>query len=666
MKRAAAVILLVLLATSAGAAKITYVDMLDKMTDMKQLATLPQPGETCQQFSSYDRRSVAPDKPNWGANGDAGNFLREDPEGMVLADMDGPGCIFRIWSANPEGILKVFIDRQKEPVLKCGFQDIVYGKVPPFLGPVVGRRTGGANLYFPIPYQKHCRVVVEKPKRMYHHVTYRTYPKGTQVESFHLPLRAQELAKLKNVISQLEGRGRPPWELRGEVLGDHLSGDWRTFTLAPGETFREEAENDGPPVAIRAMRFRFLNLPEDLKARRKMLARTILRFYWDNETTPSVDVPIGDFFGTAPGMNSYKSLPLGIAEDGTAYCYWYMPYKKAIRYEFENQGDKTVTFEATALFEQCEIPPDQIAYFHAKWHRDYPNKTFDWPFLECTGRGRFCGAVLTIWNPVRGWWGEGDEKFWVDGEDFPSTFGTGSEDYFGYAWCGTALFHHAFHNQTLCEGPGNGNYTSVNRWQIADNIPFQKSFKGTMENYGNDKDYSCVTYWYAGPNQKDFFKPVNVRDRVIQEPRKPFRIKGAIEGETLKIVGKSDDMETGPQDISGFGEFSNALQMWLRGKKVGSWAELALPQVAPGAYKMTIFPVTSWDYALVQISVNGKKFGEPYDAYTSNALRGKQIVLDRVLLKGRDDVLRADMVGKNDKSTGYFFGIDAIKLEKLK
>jgi len=663
MRKAAIVMGLLLAASVVRAAAIRYVDLLDRMTDIKGLAVLPQPGETCQQFSSYDRKSIAPDKPDWGANADAGNFLRKDPEGMVLADMEGPGCIFRIWSANPEGILKIFIDRQKEAVLKCGFQDIVYGKVAPFLGPVVGRRAGGANLYFPIPYQKHCRVVVENPKIMYYHVTYRTYPKGTEIESFHLPLRGDELARLKEVISQLDRRGQPPWVLRGEQLDQPVDAQ-DTLQIDPGQVVKAEAEEEGP-VAICGAWFRFLDLPQDLMEQRKMLARTIMRLYWDNETTPSVDVPIGDFFGTAPGVNAYASLPVGMEKDGTAYCYWYMPYKRAVRVEFENQGDKTVSLEVKATIERCDIPPDQIAYFHAKWHRDYPNKTFDWPFLECTGRGRYCGAVLTIWNPVRAWWGEGDEKFWVDGESFPSTFGTGSEDYFGYAWCGTELFQHAFHNQTLCEGPGNGNYTSVNRWHIADNIPFQKSFKATIENYGNDKDYSCVTYWYAGLDQKDSFKPVNTKDRVIHEPRKPFRIEGAIEGESLKILAKSDDMEADVQDLSGFGEFSNDNQMWFRGKKVGSWAELALPEVAAGAYKMTILAVTSWDYGLAQMSVNGKKFGQPYDAYTPQVRRGKEIVLDRVLLKGKGDVLRVDMVGKNDKSTGYFFGIDAIKLEPL-
>jgi len=664
MRKATIVAAVLLFAFSANAATIRYVDLLDQMTDMVRLATLPQPGETCQQFSSYDRRSVAPDKPEWGANGDAGNFLRKDPEGMVLADMDGPGCIFRIWSANPEGILKIFIDGQKEPELQCGFQDIVYGKVPPFLGPVVGRRAMGANLYFPIPYQKHCRVVVENPKVMYYHVTYRTYPKDTKIESFDLPLQGDNLAKLNALIEQLDGRGKPPWELRGEQLADNEEAG-EMYVIEPGQKVTAGTQTD-EPHAIRALWIRFMNLPDDLVERRKMLARTIWRMYWDDQETPSVDAPIGDFFGTAPGVNPYKSLPLGMAEDGTAYCYWYMPYKWSGRAEFENQGERTIQIQVRGVFEKCSIPPDQIAYFHAKWHRDYPNKTFDWPFLKSEGRGRFCGVVLTIWNPVRGWWGEGDEKFWVDGENFPSTFGTGSEDYFGYAWCGTELFQHAFHNQTLCEGPGNGNYSSVNRWHIADNIPFQKSFLGAIENYGNDKDYSCVTYWYAALDQKDSFAPVKVGDRPIHEPQKPFKLEGAIEGEALKVLGTSDDMEADVQDISGHGEFSNDNQMWLRGQKVGSWAELGLPEVPAGTYKLTIFPVTSWDYAVVQVSLNGNKVGGPYDSFTPDVRRGKPIVADAVALKGKGDVLRVEAIGKNDKSTGYFFGIDAIKLEKSK
>ena len=90
--------------------------------------------------------------------------------------------------------------------------------------------------------------------------------------------------------------------------------------------------------------------------------------------------------------------------------------------------------------------------------------------------------MLHVWNPRGGWWGEGDEKFFVDGEKFPSTIGTGSEDYFGYAWCSPQLFQNAYHNQTRNDGNNRG-HVSVNRWHIADNVPFQKSFEGCIEKY---------------------------------------------------------------------------------------------------------------------------------------------------------------------------------------
>ena len=105
--------------------------------------------------------------------------------------------------------------------------------------------------------------------------------------------------------------------------------------------------------------------------------------------------------------------------------------------------------------------------------------------------------MLHVWNPRGGWWGEGDEKFFVDGEMFPSTFGTGSEDYFGYAWCDPTLFTNCYHNQTI--SMGNRGHISVNRWHIGDNVPFQESFEAAIEKYyPNSKPtlYAATAYWY--------------------------------------------------------------------------------------------------------------------------------------------------------------------------
>ena len=189
-----------------------------------------------------------------------------------------------------------------------------------------------------------------------------------------------------------------------------------------------------------------LDLPP-APADRDVLRELALQIKWDGETEPSVWAPLGDFFGTA-GVNNYRSLPLGHTGDGWWYCNWYMPFAKGAQVELINDGKtaRTVTFEVTHA--PLSRPIAQLARFHAKWHRDAflprePERAIDWPILKTEGAGRFVGVMLHVWNPRGGWWGEGDEKFFVDGEKFPSTFGTGSEDYFGYAWCCPRFFQNA-------------------------------------------------------------------------------------------------------------------------------------------------------------------------------------------------------------------------------
>ena len=166
--------------------------------------------------------------------------------------------------------------------------------------------------------------------------------------------------------------------------------------------------------------------------------------------------------------------------------------------------DRTIRYEV--VHAPLSRPFRGLGYFHAKWHRDLeplPEDRFpDWRILQATGRGRFCGVMLHVWNPRGGWWGEGDEKFFVDGEKFPSTIGTGSEDYFGYAWCHPGLFQYAFHCQTMTEN--NRGHQSVLRWHITDNIPFHTSFEACIEKYYPNSGgtlYACLPCFYQEPGQ---------------------------------------------------------------------------------------------------------------------------------------------------------------------
>ena len=248
------------------------------------------------------------------------------------------------------------------------------------------------------------------------------------------------------------------------------------------------------------------------------LRKIALRITWDGQATPAVWVPLGDFFATAPGENLYKTLMTGMTKDGY-YANWYMPFGRSAVVELINEDKSARAVEFEIVHAPLSQPMDKLGYFHAKWHRDtfkLPKDRWpDWVMLRTQGRGRFCGVMLHVWSPQGGWWGEGDEKFFVDGEKFPSTFGTGSEDYFGYAWCCPALFQRPYHAQTMTEN--NHGHQSLVRWHIADNDPFQTSFEGCIEKYddpGPSVKYACTAFWYLSADGVDPYTvvPADQRD----------------------------------------------------------------------------------------------------------------------------------------------------------
>ncbi|MBN1346646.1 MAG: DUF2961 domain-containing protein [Phycisphaerae bacterium] len=638
---------------------MTYDDLLTRMIDLEALAEAPKPGETCRQFSSYDRKSridAGGVKLDWEANADFGKYLRKEGDAYVMAEMDGPGCIVRIWSANPMGTLKIYLDEKPEPVLAEDFSGLTSGKVSPFTEPIVGVRSRGANIYLPIPYQRKCKVVVEKakqPERMYYAVDYWTYTPEARVPTWSKALLDQHMETYKKVCGVLSDPSGGPSDL------PKLAG--RTLELKPGGQARLDGQRG--PAAIRALKVKLT--AKDVEHALREVAVSI-RF--DGPDKAQVWAPLGDFFGTAPGVNAYKSLPLGMAKDGWMYCYWPMPYRSSAEVTFQNDGKQDVSLEVQFATSACE-KAGELLTFHAGWRRDTPNTTFDWPFLECMGRGRFVGVAMFVFNPVKQWWGEGDEKVWVDGESFPSWYGTGSEDYFGYAWCCNQRFFHAYHNQPRCDGPGNQNHSSVNRFHIIDNIPFQKSFQMTIENYGKDKDYSCTTYWYATADSHDFFMPLPVHRRGIAgkavQPA-PMRIQGAIEGEALKIVGKQTTGACDPQELSSFGShWSGNGHLWFRPGKAGEWVELELPVAKDGKYTLVIHGTKAGDYGIVQYWLDGKKVGQPIDGYHDGVVPTKRVELGVVELKKGTSKLKMEVTGKNGKSTGFMAGLDCVVLEPV-
>ncbi|MCX6905518.1 MAG: hypothetical protein NTW03_18980, partial [Verrucomicrobia bacterium] len=222
-------------APAAALQPLTTAALIEEMTDLAAVAEFPSPAYTCKQFSSYDRASKSPSE-NWFANNDCGNYLRvEDRAGRkehVMMDAAGPGAIVRIWSANPAGTLRIYVDGAEQPVVEAPMSELLGGKFPGLPRPIAGEYSKGWNLYFPILYAKQCKVTSDQGG-FYYHVNYRTYEAGTPVESFS-PKQLQTLgARLEKLALRLATPRGDEKEIGGETVPFEVQ-------LPPGETVRQE------------------------------------------------------------------------------------------------------------------------------------------------------------------------------------------------------------------------------------------------------------------------------------------------------------------------------------------------------------------------------------------------------------------------------------------
>ena len=676
MKRFPSILFAILFALTSSAfcaaptnSVLTYVDLVHRLTDLEHLATLPPAGEKTAQFSSYDRASRYDERTgkyiHWDANGDNNGVIRREDGKFVFAEMAGPGCIWRIWSAAPKaGHVRIYLDGDTNPAVDLPFAEYFSGKQAPFTRPaIVHTVSQGCNNYTPIPFQKSCKIVADENWGAYYHFGYTTFPPGTQVPTFKRELSPEENAALDEADKAL-GHCGPR-----EFPDGHASTSGEGLLSCRGSSGTEPSGSG----AINCIRVKFD--PPLTPADRELLREITIQIQWDGERAPSVWAPLGDFFGTAPGANVYRSLPCGYTEDGWFYANWFMPFTNGAKIHFVNEGSNPHQLKYEISSEEIKGDLTRYARFHAKWHRDAflpaePERRIDWPLLKTTGAGRFVGVMLHVWNPRGGWWGEGDEKFFVDGEKFPSTFGTGSEDYFGYAWGGPALFQNAFHNQTHNDGNNKG-HLSVNRWHISDQVPFQKAFEGDIEKYfPNDRPtrFASTVFWYLAPSGNDPYAPVPVEERTNYYAQTGAKkIPGVTEGERLKILSQTGGHPQ-EQDMTAWGEtWSNEAQLWWTGAKPGDRLELALPVAKAGKYQLLAQLTKAVDYGIVQLSLDGEKLGQPIDLFHNGVIATGEIDLGTRALSIGEHKLAVEITGANSKAVrSFMFGLDYVKLTELK
>jgi hypothetical protein len=607
----------------------------------------------------------------------ASSAITMDPQGHVLAEMNGPGCVVRIWSANPKdaGKVRIYLDGAEKPVIEASLEKLLGGKwsttldgkeTVPFPDPIACERSRGFNLYFPIAYSRHCKITIDRPD-IYYHVDYRTYPAGTDVATFTWKEFARSAHSIEGVAAGL----RPP--IRHAGPGSNEMTRDQTVTLEPGKSVRINFNGSWAVNYLSAQVGGEASPGSTDEAWRSL----VLVATFDGALQPQVWCPLGDFFGSSPGFHPYDSLPFdvgGSAAEQKMESWWYMPFEKTAVIEVRNMGKRPYQVSLREKAVQ-HVWSDRSMHFHAKWRAEtLKSRPFsDWTYCDLKGKGVFVGDMLSLTNPVTAWWGEGDEKIFVDGESFPSWFGTGSEDYYGYAWSDPKPFQHAYHNQTLCDGPGTKGRTSVNRFHILDSIPFTTSFKFDMEFWHwtpkIDVPHAATSYWYAQPGATDDFKePDTVTVQSVPAAPAPYRIIGGLEGENLRIVQKSGDFDASPQDMAAFGdgEWSGSSHLWVRPAKVGEWVDLELPVPVQGRYHVIVYLTKARDYGAVRFSVNGQQLGPTIDCFHADTVVSTGAIdLGSVRLQKGTATLRGEVVGTNPKSDGtrYMWGLDAVVLK---
>ncbi len=287
---------------------------------------------------------------------------------------------------------------------------------------------------------------------------------------------------------------------------DRTGGNDDFRQIAPGETLvlLDEA---GPGVITHL--WITIASPEEYH-----LKKLVLRMYWDSEATPSVEAPIGDFFGLGLGdYFLYQSIPLAVGSDKALNSFFPMPFQKHARITVTNQGQSRVeAFYFNIDSRSYPRPlPERTLYFHAQYRQAAPaqaikgnglnlNGEGNYVWMETAGRGHFVGVTMSVLENQDGWWGEGDDMFFIDGEKTPSINGTGTEDYFLGAWdFGDKAFAYGLFGAPVKGEERAGARWSVYRFHLDSPITFSKSLRATIEHgHANDRadNYYSVAYWY--------------------------------------------------------------------------------------------------------------------------------------------------------------------------
>lgn len=674
--------------TSCNKEKVTIESLLNEQTDRAVLSYFPENSYRLKQFSSYDRNSISPDSSGWYANADYTQFIREEQNAgrreYVLLDAGGPGAVVRWWMtfSGPDafsGIMRVYIDESETPAIEGNILEMLSGRllaVEPLassVSPETERERRGHNLYLPIPYAKNCKITyecdavkIEENKRVpsiYYNICYRSYEKNVVVESFSQEVLKRAAPAIKQTAETLLS----PFEVLETAQR-------RSGQLAENESLIIDLNDNGKAISQVAVKLQAEDLNQALRS-------TVIEIEFDGNQT--VWIPTGEFFGTGYQLNPSKTWFTQVSENGWMEARWLMPFKKSAQFRLVNLGNQKVNAEVEISTETYAWK-DNSMYFGASWHEFNRISTakddmssgdewhFDMNYVTLKGQGVYVGDAITVFNTVDGWWGEGDEKIFVDGEKFPSSIGTGSEDYYGYAWCRPEKFSHPFIAQPVGDGSFHPGMSVNMRYRVLDAIPFQSEINSNIEMWHWIKaqvNYAQSAFWYAKPGFLSNDQPDSERVKIPVAMHRTDIYKpivdetGKIEGEFLEVISCGSGTATAQSGNFGW---SRESQLWWRNGESGSELVTKFILNNTGKFKISVNLTKAVDYGIIQFYINGIAVGPKFDGYIESDVKAFEVELGTHILSEGENILSIKILGANKNAKpGNMAGIDFMQFIKI-
>ena len=599
--------------------------------------------------SSYDRSGGNDD----GFSGKY-SFVRNDPEGLVLADLTGPGVIYRLWTPTPtDDVLEFLFDGEAKPRVKVKFRDLFLGKHPEFPRPLVGFGAGGYYCYVPLPFAKSCVVRMRAPKVQFYQINYALYDPGTPLASFSPQASAEERAQRDQACELFRGPGSDLSRFTAPP-GARVESSQSRITVDPNSTQTLfGAERGGRIVGLR------LSPAEAMAGKARDL---LLKISFDGEA-PAVLCPLGDFFGYAWGQPAMQSLLAGTIGT-TNFCYFPMPFERSAVVEVVSERSTPVELRAEILHTAQPRTADE-GKFYALWRRENPTRVGEpYTFIETEGRGHLVGVVLQSQGFESGktLFFEGDDQTTIDGELV--IHGTGSEDFFNGGWYDVPDRWEKRISFPLSGCLGYAKHlgrTGAYRLFLGDAYAYRKSLRQTIEHAGEKNsiptDYCSVTYLYSERRPTPDLTPPPLKERAVNDPREvvfpawwqtPIYAWSFDRASLTRKKEKIGDEEVRFLSLSATGDD------WFGPHFLSPTCDVP----AAGRYAIFIEAVKGPAQAKVQLFQNENPVAEPVDLYAEKPVKSGRLLVGHLdLVEGRNNLM-LKLVGKNEQSSGL--GLDLI------